>query len=96
MAGNRRDRFSFQPGVNFRPRTSNLKRNKQIAQAIRATAYFLWEQDGRPAGMAFDYWLRAKQMHLRELAYDRWLAEGSPHGRDLDIWVQISKEIDES
>ena len=73
-----------------------LKRNKQLARAVRATAYFLWEQDGRPEGRSFDYWLRAKEMHLRELAYDRWLAEGSPHGRDLDIWVEVSREIDET
>ena len=55
-----------------------MKRDPDLAQAVRATAYFLWEQDGRPEGRSFDYWLRAKEMHLRQLAYDRWLAEGSP------------------
>ena len=73
-----------------------MKRNNELAQAVRATAYFLWEQDGRPEGLAFEYWVRAKEIHLRELAYDRWLAEGSPHGRDLDIWVQAAEEIDQS
>ena len=74
---------------------ATLKRDPELAQAVRATAYFLWEQDGRPEGRAFDYWLKAKEIHLRELAYDRWLAEGSPHGRDYDIWLAASKEIDE-
>jgi hypothetical protein len=73
-----------------------MKHNRELAQAIRDTAYFLWEQDGRPEGNSFDYWLRAKQMHQRQLAYDRWLREGSPVGRDLDIWVEVERQIDES
>jgi hypothetical protein len=72
-----------------------VKRDHQLAQAIRDTAYFLWEQDGRPADRSFDYWLRAKEIHVRQLAYDRWLSEGSPIGRDYDIWVEVSKELDE-
>ena len=72
-----------------------MKRNPELAQAIRATAYFLWEQDGRPDGRAVDYWLRAKQMHQRQLAFDRWLAEGAPKGRDLDIRVEVEREIDD-
>ncbi|MEP7240639.1 MAG: DUF2934 domain-containing protein [Devosia sp.] len=72
-----------------------MKRNPELAQAIRATAYFLWEQDGRPEGSSVAYWVRAKEMHLRQLAYDRWLAEGSPAGRDFDIWVEVSKAVDE-
>ena len=71
-----------------------MKRNPELAQAIRATAYFLWEQDGRPEGRSFDYWVRAKETHLRQLAYDRWLSEGSPHGRDYDIWVEVSKDVE--
>ncbi len=71
-----------------------MKRNPELAQAIRATAYFLWEQAGRPEGGAVDYWLRAKEIHLRQLAYDRWLNEGSPAGRDLDIWVEVAREAE--
>jgi hypothetical protein len=73
-----------------------VKRNSELAQAVRATAYFLWEQDGRPPGRSFDYWLRAKEIHARQIAYDRWLEEGSPAGRDFDIWVEAAREIDES
>ena len=72
-----------------------MKRNPELAQAVRATAYFLWEQDGRPADRSMEYWLRAKEIHLRQIAYDRWLSEGSPQGRDYAIWVELSKEIDE-
>ena len=73
-----------------------MMRNRELAQAVRATAYFLWEQDGRPEGRAFDYWVRAKEMHLRQIAYDRWLSEGRPQGREHAIWVELSKEIDET
>ncbi len=73
-----------------------MKRNPDVAQAIRATAYFLWEQDGRPDDRSIQYWLRAKEMHLRHVAYDRWLSEGSPPGRDFDNWVEASNQIDEA
>ena len=72
-----------------------MMRNRELAQAVRATAYFLWEQDGRPEGRAFDYWVRAKEMHKRQLAYDRWLTEGGPEGRDFDIWVEAARDIDD-
>jgi hypothetical protein len=45
-------------------------------QAVRETAYFLWEQDGRPDGHEKDYWFRALEMHLRERKADAEL--GSP------------------
>lgn len=73
-----------------------MKRDPRLAQAIRDTAYFLWEQDGRPEGKSFDYWLKAKEAHLRQLAYDRWLEEGSPLGRDLAIWAEVASEVDET
>ena len=55
-----------------------MRKNSQVADRLRQTAYLLWEQDGRPEGRAFDYWLRAKDMLVREMAYDKWLAEGTP------------------
>lgn len=30
-------------------------------QAIRARAYFLWEQAGRPEGDGVEFWMRAEQ-----------------------------------
>jgi hypothetical protein len=71
-----------------------MRKNSQVAERIRQTAYFLWEQDGRPEGGAFDYWLRAKDMLQRELAYDKWLAEGTPIGRAEENWWAAASEIE--
>ena len=62
---------------------------------MRQTAYFMWEQDGRPEGTAMAYWLRAKEALLREVAYDRWLAEGTPAGRSDQNWHDAERELDE-
>lgn len=72
-----------------------MRKNTAVAEAIRRTAYFLWEHDGRPQGRAFDYWLRAKEMHLRQMAYDQWLAEGAPQGRAAAHWLQSVDEVDQ-
>lgn len=47
-----------------------------FAEAVRRTAYFLWEQDGRPHGRHEEYYLRALEQHRRERQYDRWLEDG--------------------
>jgi len=60
--------------------------------AVRDTAYFLWEQDGRPEGKAEIYWHRALEQHYRERAYSRWLLEGKPEGRDQEIWNAAKDE----
>ena len=70
-----------------------MHKNTEVAESIRRTAYFLWQHDGQPEGRAFDYWLRAKEMHLRRLAYDRWLAEGTPAGRADAHWYDAAGEI---
>ena len=49
-----------------------------LEEAIRLTAYFLWENDGRPEGRAEEYWRRAREKHLSERTYDRWLEENAP------------------
>lgn len=38
----------------------------QFEHAVRETAYFLWEQDGRPEGREKEYWFRALERTLRE------------------------------
>lgn len=45
-------------------------------EAVRKTAYFLWEQDGRPHGRHDEYYLRALDQHRREREYDSWLEDG--------------------
>lgn len=52
--------------------------DEAFERAVRRTAYFLWEQDGCPPGRAMDYWLRAREQHLRQREYDRLLADSEP------------------
>ena len=72
-----------------------MHKNTAIAERIRQTAYFLWEQDGRPEGEAMAYWLRAKDALVRQLAYDRWLAEGAPPDRAELFWTSAERELAE-
>lgn len=72
-----------------------MQKNSEVAERIRQTAYFLWDQDGRPEGRSFDYWLRAKDMLQRELAYDKWLSEGTPVDRAEAHWRDAQGEIEE-
>ncbi len=51
--------------------------NAAFEAAVRRTAYFMWEQDGRPHGRDEEYYLRALEQHRRSETYDRWL-EDSP------------------
>ena len=46
-----------------------------FAEAVRRTAYFLWQQDGEPHGRHEEYYLRALDMHRRQRDYDRWLTD---------------------
>jgi hypothetical protein len=48
-------------------------------EAIRLTAYFLWEQDGRPEGRQDEYWQRARARHARRRDYDGLLEDNSPN-----------------
>jgi hypothetical protein len=70
-----------------------MYRNSDVASRLRDTAYFLWEQDGRPERRAMEYWLRAKAMLQRQLAYDRWLSDGTPPDRADLHWDEAGKII---
>lgn len=39
--------------------------NPKFEQEVRDTAYFMWEQDGRPAGREQEYWFRSLEACLR-------------------------------
>lgn len=73
-----------------------MLKNSELAESVRRTAYFLWEHDGRPAGQSIAYWLRAKEMHQRQMAYDRWLAEGTPIGREVANWSEADQDLDDT
>jgi hypothetical protein len=47
-------------------------------EEVLRTAYFLWEQDGRPGGRHEEYYLRALDIHRRRRDYDRWLEDEPP------------------
>lgn len=44
-------------------------------QAVRETAYFLWESDGRAERREQEYWYRALEIHLRQRNADADLAQ---------------------
>lgn len=47
----------------------------EFEQSVRETAYFLWEQDGRPEGREQEYWFEALKRCLRERDADALLRE---------------------
>ena len=57
-----------------------------LDQVVRERAYLLWELDGRPHGLAEEFWHRAHEQHLRERAYVLWQQEGCPAGRADEYW----------
>jgi hypothetical protein len=48
-------------------------------QAVRDTAYFLWENDGRPEGREQEYWFRALEVCLRRHNLDKELDAPATH-----------------
>ncbi|HEV2514050.1 MAG TPA: DUF2934 domain-containing protein [Devosia sp.] len=56
--------------------TDFREEDEAFRAAVRKTAYFLWEQDGRPHGRHDEYYLRALARHRREREYDQWLEDG--------------------
>ena len=54
--------------------------------AVRDTAYFLWEEEGRPEGRAQEFWRRALEQFRRARAFQIWLEEGQPEGRAEEHW----------
>ncbi|MEO8683332.1 MAG: DUF2934 domain-containing protein [Devosia sp.] len=47
--------------------------DRDFEQSVRDTAYFLWEQDGRPDGLEKEYWFRALDRCLRQREADQLL-----------------------
>lgn len=53
-------------------------------EAVRLTAYFLWEQDGRPEGRQDEYWQRAREKHARQRDCDGMLEQNGPDDAEAD------------
>ena len=49
--------------------------DKDFESAVRDTAYFLWENDGRPLGREKDYWFAALDRCLRQREADALLQQ---------------------
>jgi hypothetical protein len=70
-------------------------------QAVRESAYFLWEQDGRPEGREHEYWYRALERNLRQRNGGETLPPGvhgaehrqpmGDHNRRLALGVDIEQ-----
>jgi hypothetical protein len=55
--------------------------DRNFEAAVRDTAYFLWENDGRPLGREKEYWFAALEKCLRQREADAMLTRG-PDGHD--------------
>jgi hypothetical protein len=56
----------------------------KFEEAVRETAYFLWEQDGRPQGREQEYWYRALERTLRERNADGAIRQQPRHTGQAD------------
>ncbi len=65
----------------------------QFEHAVRETAYFLWEQDGRPEGREQEYWYRALERQLRQRNADGSLQQAPA---DQSPLVGSDRQIDDN
>ena len=54
------------------------KSMQDFTAEVRATAYFLWEQSGRPAGRGDEIWYKDLDQHIRARANAEKLDEEPP------------------
>ena len=55
-----------------------------IEELVRETAYFLWEQDGKPEGRDQEYWYRAQQRTQREPDAEGVIGQQPRHTGQID------------
>jgi hypothetical protein len=80
----------WRPATFFPP--DGASDDPDFEDAVRLTAYFLWEQAGKPLGQEQIYWQRAREQHLRQRAYDLWLADGGPQGEAERYWFEAERQ----
>ncbi|WP_245893196.1 DUF2934 domain-containing protein [Devosia naphthalenivorans] len=54
------------------------KSMEDFTAEVGGTAYFLWEQAGRPRGREDDFWYKALDQHIRARANVEKLSQGPP------------------
>jgi hypothetical protein len=64
--------------------------DKDFESQVRDTAYFLWENDGRPHGREKEYWFAALDKCLRQREADNLLRKSPRDGS-----VQADDNIDD-
>jgi hypothetical protein len=57
--------------------------DKDFESQVRDTAYFLWENDGRPLGREKEYWFTALDRCLRQREADAMLKQAPPEDASL-------------
>ena len=65
-----------------------MAEDKIDEESVRLTAYFMWEQEGRPNTNPSDYWLRALEVYRRSRAYGQELEDGYDGFKEEDPSVQ--------
>lgn len=60
-----------------------------LDQFVRDRAYFLWEEAGKPEGIAEEFWHQAQHQRWRERAYALWEQEGFPEGKADEHWHRV-------
>jgi len=85
--------------------TSDPWTDKEFEARVRDTAYFLWENAGRPQGREQEYWFEALERSLRQREADRLLLEkpidGAGSNNNMDelggsLNGQKGKRLDQS
>jgi len=74
------------------PAIDTLEAVPSVEQSIRDTAYYLWENDGRPEGRDEEYWHRARAAWLGQQQLDAGFEEAitEPDPDTLDGAVEAS------
>ncbi len=73
----------------------SLESEPSVEQSIRDTAYYLWENDGRPEGRDEEYWHRARAAWLGQQGLDAGFEDAiaEPDPDILDRAVETSRKV---
>lgn len=85
-------RMHFDRGGPLQPNPDPLgvlaETKEGLDQVVRERAFLLWEQAGRPAGRAEEFWHQAQHQRWCERAYALWERNGCPEGRADEYWCR--------
>jgi hypothetical protein len=69
--------------------------NTSLEQSIRDTAYYLWENDGRPEGRDEEYWHRAREAWIGQQSLDVGFESAlmEPDPETIERALETSRQI---